>query len=90
MCPSITQDKGVFHPVTARRWAASGARQFCWVRPNEQLPDAKGQDRPLAAHGGFAFLFHGVEERDTEDRDRYFEIVAAPDVSSAELVGFSL
>jgi len=51
------------------------------------LPDAKGQDRPLAAHGGFAFLFHGVEERDTEDRDRYFEIVAAPDVSSAELVG---
>lgn len=73
--------RGRFHPVTARKWTATGASHFCWVRPDELLPNDRGLQRPFAHHGGFAFLFHDPEEEPKEGRpdDRYFEIVAAPD-----------
>ncbi len=45
-----------FHKVTAQKWAAAGARYVCWVCPEEKLL------RPGARHGGFAFLFHELDE----------------------------
>lgn len=75
--------EGRFLPITVRKWDAAGARYFCWVRPDEPLPDARGNNRPMARHGGFAFLFHGLDESDSEGLDRYFEIVAAPGLNEA-------
>jgi len=45
-----------FHKVTAQKWAAAGACYVCWVCPEEKLL------RPGARHGGFAFLFHELDE----------------------------
>lgn len=67
-----------FQPVSARKWSLAGARFFCWLRPNEPLPDARGRDRPLVQHGGLAFLFHDLAEPDVEELDRYFEVVSVP------------
>lgn len=82
----VQQDR--FKEVTVRAWVAAGARYVCWVRPDEPLPDSKGRVRPLARHGGFAFLFHYLDESDNARRDCYFEVVAAPnpqEVSSGDL-----
>lgn len=76
--------QGRFQPITARKWVAAGARYVCWVRPDEPLPDAHGRMRHLAHHGGFAFLFHGLQEPDVEERDRYFAVVAEPDLTRGE------
>jgi len=76
--------QGRFQPITARKWVSAGARYLCWVRPDEPLPDACGRTKHLAHHGGFAFLFHGLEEPDTDQRDRYFAIVAEPDLARGE------
>jgi len=76
--------QGRFQPITARKWVAAGARYFCWVRPDEPLPDQCGRIRELAHHGGFAFLFHGLEEMDNQGLDRYFAVVAEPDLTRGE------
>jgi len=60
---------GRFQKVTAQRWAVKGAKYMCWVAPEEPLVDPRG------LHGGFAFLFHELDEFDEEGRDRFFEIV---------------
>lgn len=61
-----------FHKVTAQKWAAAGACYVCWVCPEEKLL------RPGARHGGFAFLFHELDEEDVAGRDRFFEVVGKP------------
>eukprot|EP00927_Polykrikos_kofoidii_P020643 TRINITY_DN19838_c0_g1_i1.p1 TRINITY_DN19838_c0_g1~~TRINITY_DN19838_c0_g1_i1.p1 ORF type:complete len:1125 (+),score=142.50 TRINITY_DN19838_c0_g1_i1:80-3454(+) len=81
--------QGRFQAITARKWVAAGARYVCWVRPDEPLPDPRGKDRPLAHHGGFAFLFHAVENTDTEGLDRYFEVVAEPELAQEDRPGSS-
>eukprot|EP00928_Gymnodinium_smaydae_P007639 TRINITY_DN12739_c0_g1_i1.p1 TRINITY_DN12739_c0_g1~~TRINITY_DN12739_c0_g1_i1.p1 ORF type:complete len:1034 (+),score=135.27 TRINITY_DN12739_c0_g1_i1:46-3102(+) len=72
--------QGRFRPITARKWLEAGARYCCWVRPEELIPDSAGHDHALVHHGGFAFLFHELHEVDVANLDRYFEVVAAPDL----------
>ena len=66
-----------FHQVTAVKWAGSGARYVCWICPEEKLL------HPGARHGGFAFIFHELDEEDMAGRDRFFEVVGAPVSSEA-------
>jgi len=70
------------HPVTAQQWAAQGARYVSWVQPGEAFPDAEGREKILTSFGGFAVLFHDLRERDTEGRDRFFDVVSVPDFLS--------
>lgn len=62
---------GRFQKVTAQKWAAAGAQYICWVAPDEPLVAPRG------LHGGFAFLFRGLEEPDTATAVRFFELVTA-------------
>lgn len=61
-----------FHKVTAQKWASAGARYVCWVCPEEKIL------RPGARNGGFAFLFHELDEEDVAGQDRFFEVVGKP------------
>eukprot|EP00438_Fugacium_kawagutii_P013768 Skav232245 [mRNA] locus=scaffold273:60464:71044:- [translate_table: standard] len=61
-----------FQKVPAQKWAAAGARYVSWVCPEEKIL------RPGARHGGFAFLFHELDEEDVAGRDRFFEVVGKP------------
>ncbi|CAE8601443.1 unnamed protein product [Polarella glacialis] len=76
--------QGRFQPVTARKWLAAGARYICWVRPDEHLPDPQGREAKVAHFGGFAFLFHELNEPDIKGLDRYFEVVPEPDLTRDE------
>eukprot|EP00930_Biecheleria_cincta_P026170 TRINITY_DN18495_c0_g1_i1.p1 TRINITY_DN18495_c0_g1~~TRINITY_DN18495_c0_g1_i1.p1 ORF type:complete len:1019 (-),score=169.32 TRINITY_DN18495_c0_g1_i1:61-3117(-) len=60
---------GRFQKVTIHKWAAVGARYFAWVCPEEKLL------APRALYGGFAVLFHELDEQDTTGLDRFFEVV---------------
>ena len=50
-----------------KKWAsAGGSFMFCWVCPEEKIL------RPGARNGGFAFLFHELDEEDVAGQDRFF------------------
>mmetsp|Transcript_10273 Transcript_10273/g.35977 ORF Transcript_10273/g.35977 Transcript_10273/m.35977 type:complete len:1199 (+) Transcript_10273:66-3662(+) len=61
---------GRFHKVTAQKWASAGAQFMSWVCPQEPIVTPRG------LHGGFVFLFHGLEEPDTAGKDVFFEVVS--------------
>eukprot|EP00930_Biecheleria_cincta_P045468 TRINITY_DN31331_c0_g1_i1.p1 TRINITY_DN31331_c0_g1~~TRINITY_DN31331_c0_g1_i1.p1 ORF type:complete len:1073 (+),score=160.91 TRINITY_DN31331_c0_g1_i1:461-3220(+) len=76
--------QGRFQPITPRKWLMAGARYVCWLRPDEPMPDSLGRIRLLAHHGGFAFLFHDLDEPDIDGRDCYFQVVPKPDLAKGD------
>ncbi|CAE8634509.1 unnamed protein product [Polarella glacialis] len=67
---------GRFRKVTAEKWAAAGAQYMCWLRPGEALLAPRGRN------GGFAFLFHGLDEDSEDSRDCFFEIASEGSLES--------
>jgi len=58
--------QGRFHEAASKVPTETGARLFCWLKPGEVLLGPDGQPlqaQPDIPHGGFAFLFQGVDSR---------------------------
>mmetsp|Transcript_66584 Transcript_66584/g.144594 ORF Transcript_66584/g.144594 Transcript_66584/m.144594 type:complete len:1189 (-) Transcript_66584:42-3608(-) len=63
--------KGRWHPVTAQKFAAAGAKYMSWIRPEDPIVAPRG------LHGGFVFLFREFDERETKGDALFFEVTAS-------------